>query len=59
MQRIEMKLIIISNVISLLVGLGLGAFIFKFIKFPKFNKDIFAKAWYIISNTILFSICAF
>lgn len=54
-----MKLLIISNIISLLVGLGLGAFIFKFIKFPKFNKDIFAKAWYIISNIILFLICAF
>ena len=49
-----MKLLIISNIISLLVGLGLGAFIFKFIKFPKFNKDIFAKVWYIVSNIILF-----
>lgn len=54
-----MKLLIISNIISLIVGLGLGAFIFKFIKFPKFNKDIFAKTWYIISNIILFLICAF
>jgi len=54
-----MKLLIISNIISLLVGLGLGAFIFKFIKFLKFNKDIFAKTWYIISNIILFLICAF
>ncbi len=54
-----MKLLIISNIISLLVVLGLGAFIFKFIKFPKFNKDIFAKVWYIVSNIILFLICAF
>ncbi len=54
-----MKLLIISNIISLIVGLGLGVFIFKFIKFPKFNKDIFAKTWYIISNIILFLICAF
>lgn len=54
-----MKLLVITNIISLLVGLGLGAFIFKFIKFPKFNKDIFAKVWYIVSNIILFLICAF
>lgn len=54
-----MKLLIISNVISLIVGLGLGVLIFKFIKFPKFNKDIFAKAWYRMSNIILFLICAF
>lgn len=54
-----MKLLIISNIISLLVGLGLGALIFRFIKFPKFNKDIFAKAWYRMSNIILFLICAF
>lgn len=54
-----MKLLIISNVISLIVGLGLGVLIFKFIKFPKFNKDIFAKAWYRMFNIILFLICAF
>ena len=54
-----MKLLIISNVISLIFGLGLGVLIFKFIKFPKFNKDIFAKAWYRMSNIILFLICAF
>lgn len=54
-----MKLLIISNVISIIVGLGLGVLIFKFIKFPKFNKDIFAKAWYRMSNIILFLICAF
>lgn len=54
-----MKLLIISNAISLLVGLVLGTLIFRFIKFPKFNKDIFAKTWYRMSNIILFLICAF
>lgn len=54
-----MELLIISNVISLIVGLGFGVLIFRFIKFPKFNGDIFAKAWYRMSNIILFLICAF
>ena len=53
-----MKLLIITNIISLVAGSVLCCLVLKLTEFPKFIKDIWAKIWYIASNFILFLIYA-
>ena len=53
-----MKLLIITNIISLVAGSVLCCLVLKLTEFPIFIKDIWAKIWYIASNFILFLIYA-
>ena len=53
-----MKLLIITNIMSLVAGFVLCCLALKLKVFSKFIKDLWAKIWYIASNFILFLIYA-